>query len=154
MTRTELLAKYAAGERNFNKVDLSGENLSNTDLRGIKLRSATLIGTDFTGTNLSNADLEGALLLDALLIRANLTAVDFRHADLTNANLKGSTTAGCDFTDAYLRDILLPIDKNKTYTSQEVRELFIELERERNRFCAEDACEIIPLEEWLIEHGL
>ena len=47
MTAAELLAKYAAGERNFNKVDLSGENLSNTDLRGIKLRSATLIGTDF-----------------------------------------------------------------------------------------------------------
>lgn len=44
MTAEELLAAYAAGERNFEKVDLSGANLSSAKLSGAKLDGAKLDG--------------------------------------------------------------------------------------------------------------
>ena len=43
---------------------------------------------------------------------------------------------------------------SRSYTSKEVRELFIKLENERAKYYAEDANEIVPLEEWLLENGL
>ena len=43
---------------------------------------------------------------------------------------------------------------SRSYTSKEVRELFIKLETERSKYYAEDANEIVPLEEWLLENGL
>lgn len=43
---------------------------------------------------------------------------------------------------------------SRSYTSKEVRELFIKLETERAKYYVEDANEIVPLEEWLLENGL
>ncbi len=50
MTAEELLERYAAGERDFSRVDLEG-----ADLRGVELPRITLIEA-----NLRNADLSGA----------------------------------------------------------------------------------------------
>jgi 2-iminobutanoate/2-iminopropanoate deaminase len=44
MTAPELLAAYAAGERNFVGADLSGADLSGSDLRGSDLRGSDLEG--------------------------------------------------------------------------------------------------------------
>ena len=60
MTRDELLAAYAEGERNFRGANLSGANLSGADLSGAYLRSA-----DLRSANLSGADLSGAYLRSA-----------------------------------------------------------------------------------------
>lgn len=45
-------------------------------------------------------------------------------------------------------------DISRSYTPQEVRELFIKLETERSKYYPEDANDIVPLEEWLSENGL
>jgi len=42
----------------------------------------------------------------------------------------------------------------RSYTPQEVRELFNKLEAERAKYYAEDANDIVPLEEWLVENEL
>ncbi|MBD2083528.1 pentapeptide repeat-containing protein [Coleofasciculus sp. FACHB-542] len=82
MDATELLKRYAAGERSFpfanlNNADLSGANLSNADLSGANLSNA-----DLSGANLSNADLSGANFGHAYLATANLS-----HANLSDAKL-------------------------------------------------------------------
>ena len=63
MTVQELLARYAAGERNF-----SFANLSNADLGGANLR-----GADLRFANLGDANLGDANLVGANLVGANLT---------------------------------------------------------------------------------
>lgn len=50
--------------------------------------------------------------------------------------------------------LLQPAVISRSYTRQEVRELFNKLEQERSRFYPEDANSIVPLEEWLLENGL
>jgi uncharacterized protein YjbI with pentapeptide repeats len=54
----ELLQSYAAGKRDFSKINLVG-----TDL----------LGADLLGVNLTKADLRRANLMLAYLIKANLT---------------------------------------------------------------------------------
>jgi len=44
MEADELLKRYAAGERDFRKVDLSSANLSSAHLSGINLSGANLSG--------------------------------------------------------------------------------------------------------------
>ena len=56
MTAQELLAAYAADERNFSGADLSGANLryarlSGANLSGANLHRAALSRTDLTGAN-------------------------------------------------------------------------------------------------------
>jgi len=45
MEADELLRRYAAGERDFRKVDLSSANLTKANLSGINLSGANLSGT-------------------------------------------------------------------------------------------------------------
>jgi uncharacterized protein YjbI with pentapeptide repeats len=85
MDAKELLARYAAGERNFIGANLNGADLSDAKLSDI----------DLTATTLKNVSLRNADLTNAVLI-ANLT-----DADLSNANLSGATLCG-DLTDADL----------------------------------------------------
>jgi hypothetical protein len=75
MTAEELLAAYAAGERNFSGADLSGADLSGADLRG---------------ADLSRANLSHANLFKANLFKANLSGADLKGANLDGANLKGA----------------------------------------------------------------
>ena len=84
----ELLRRYAAGERRFINVDLSGADLSGLDfgerrgkgviynkrivfsesnLCGVNLREANLFGAMFDCTNLTDAILENAILENAIL---------------------------------------------------------------------------------------
>ena len=107
MTVPELLAAYAAGERNFRQADLRGADLGHANLSGAKfyeanLREAVLIGANLSGADLSfaklhNADLWEANLSGAVLGRANLRntyleGVDFDGAMLDGANFEGATT--------------------------------------------------------------
>ena len=60
MTGTELLKRYAAGERDFHGADLRRADLSGADLRRADLRWADLSGADLSGADLRRADLRRA----------------------------------------------------------------------------------------------
>lgn len=71
----------AHGERDFTNQDLSGCNLSRTDLTkvvfvGTRLRAADLSGADLYGADLSHADLTQAKLEGALLDHADFATAD------------------------------------------------------------------------------
>ena len=55
MTAQELLAAYAAGERNFSGADLSGANLSKASLSGANFSGADLLDVSLSGANLNGA---------------------------------------------------------------------------------------------------
>lgn len=57
MTRDELLAAYATGNRNFKGAYLVGADLEGADLRGANLKGAYLVGAYLDGANLKGANL-------------------------------------------------------------------------------------------------
>ncbi|MFL9449626.1 pentapeptide repeat-containing protein [Tolypothrix bouteillei VB521301_2] len=114
----ELLERYAAGERNFERVDLSGADLSGVDfgermlkriyynrpinfsfsnLSNANLSSANLSWASMECVNLSGANLSGANLYCACLGGANL-----KGANLSNSKLISADLAGADLTNANL----------------------------------------------------
>ena len=80
MTATELLERYANGDRNF-----VGAYLRRADLREANLSGGNLSGADLSGADLSRADLSRADLLVANLREANLSGANLSGADLSRA---------------------------------------------------------------------
>ncbi len=118
----ELLKQYAAGERDFRAVNLSGEmlqevNLSRADLSEAILQETVLEGANLTRANLRGADLTRANLRGAELIQANLVKADLRKANLRGADLSGADLRGADLTGADLGGAILP-DGSILLTSQ------------------------------------
>jgi hypothetical protein len=70
-------APYRARLPGGHRLDLSGANLTQAQLRG----------ADLTGANLTRADLTNADLTNADLMRANITRTDLTGANLADANL-------------------------------------------------------------------
>jgi len=102
MTAQELLAKYAAGERNFveadlSEADLSGAKLSKAILSGAYLSGANLSGVDLSGADLSDADLGGANLSNANLSYVNLNGANLSDVNLSGANLTGTISFNIAF---------------------------------------------------------
>ena len=60
MRASEIVNKYAHGERNF-----QGANLRGLSFKGKDLSGADLSGADLRGTNFSGANLTGAKFVDA-----------------------------------------------------------------------------------------
>jgi uncharacterized protein YjbI with pentapeptide repeats len=119
----ETLRRYAAGDRDFQNLDLSGAQLDGVDLRGANfigaqlsranLCNARLDGVKLAIANLSDADLTGACLRDAKLVGANLNRAILAGADLAGANLDGADLSNADLTDTNLAgtdlsDAILP----------------------------------------------
>ena len=98
---SELLQRYAAGERNFQNL-----NLNDAQLPGVDLRHSNLIRTQLQRANLENAQLQGAKLIMADLSEANLKGANLREAKLIGANLKNTQLDGADLTHADLPDIV------------------------------------------------
>lgn len=110
MDVSELLERYAEGERFFCDLSLRDANLSGVELWGAKLRNANLSGAnlthanlysiylvvadlsyaDFRNANLRNAKLSGANLSAARLCGADLSKADLSAADLSDANLQNA----------------------------------------------------------------
>ncbi|MEO1636276.1 MAG: pentapeptide repeat-containing protein, partial [Cyanobacteria bacterium J06631_9] len=72
--------------------DLSGADLTGEHLIGADLRDANLTGTQLSYTNLEGADLTGATLIDT----------DFTGAFLTNALLDNTVIRNVDFSESTL----------------------------------------------------
>ena len=103
MDRSELLERYAAGERDFSgaylrRTDLGGANLAGAILHCAIMRYAYLSATDLSGANLSRADLS----------RADLRGADLRDADLRGADLRGAYLIGADlhYADLHGADLV------------------------------------------------
>jgi hypothetical protein len=113
----DFLARYAAGERNFAKINLNEADLSRVNLTLANLHLAELVWTNLTEANLyhidlSSAKLRHANLSGAMLRSSNLQGTDFlnanlRGADLSWSNLNGANLTGADLTDANLKNAIL-----------------------------------------------
>lgn len=105
MDASELIARYNAGERDF-----EGADLSNADLRGValgaeapgpvKLGRANLSGANLAGARLYGARLGGASLCYADLRGADLHVAGLGSADLRQANLSGADLRWAQFIGA------------------------------------------------------
>lgn len=98
LTKSELLDRYAKGDRNFEQT-----NFHDRDMQGIRLHGIDLSESILTHVNFSGADLRGADLAWADLSRANLEKADLRgailtRADLSHANLKGANLLKADIS--------------------------------------------------------
>jgi Pentapeptide repeats (8 copies) len=113
----DFLARYAAGERDFakiqlNEADLSGVNLTLANLHGAELISADLSEANLYHIDFSSAKLRQANLSRAMLRSSNLQGTDFvnanlRGADLSWSNLNGANLTGADLSDANLKNAIL-----------------------------------------------
>lgn len=92
MDKTELLRRYAAGQRDFSYAILCG-----IDLRGFELPFIDLSYADLREANLSGANLAGVEM-----IQTNLNCAHLNHTNLIAANLTRSTLRGAKLEKAIL----------------------------------------------------
>lgn len=114
MDASELLSRYAAGERDFRGaalagIDLTGAALLNADFSQADLRGTQLVGAQLRGARLEAADLSGANLEGASLevnmdglARVNLNRARLVGANLRGANLRSTLLRGADLSGATL----------------------------------------------------
>src|SRR6516165_1624887 len=89
--RLYLETEYHEGHRaNFASVDLSGQDFSGLNLRGIKMDRALLRAADFTAADLRGANLIGAMLQAAHFDRADLSRARLSGANLVSASLENA----------------------------------------------------------------
>lgn len=118
MEKSELLERYAAGERDFTGDMWQGPNLQKVDLQSVDLRGVVLRRVDFSGAclkgaNLSDSDFrgatfEGADLSGANLQNADLSVTGWYGADLTGADLRGATFQNAHLLNVNLTGARLP----------------------------------------------
>jgi len=97
--------------------DLSGRDLRNIDLHGIKitgadmsktdLRGANLVGTEFSGTDLSGANLDGANLTNARFTGTDISNATFHNARMDGVRFEGVSLQKSGLDPAGLRAILV-----------------------------------------------
>ncbi|HLO48555.1 MAG TPA: pentapeptide repeat-containing protein [Kamptonema sp.] len=117
LSTSELLRRYAGGERNFANANLRcavlvKQNLSQCNLSYVHFNWANLSGVNFSGADLTSADLSDASLNEAnlsltslhrtLLSRANLSLANLRGANLFKASLNDACLDKADLTGANL----------------------------------------------------
>jgi Pentapeptide repeats (8 copies) len=105
ITTTELLERYAVGERNFAGIELipppgvSNAPRDGIDLEWARLDNAIIRDANLRGTNLSRCCLDGADLTGTELVRVNATNATFRRAYIEC--ISGSILAYANFQDAH-----------------------------------------------------
>jgi uncharacterized protein YjbI with pentapeptide repeats len=102
ITQSELLLRYASGQRLFSNLDISDDG--SDALVGASLDEIVLIDS-FVQASFRDASLKKAT------VRANVKTCDFTNADLSGADFRGSALCSttflgakmenADFTDAY-----------------------------------------------------
>jgi uncharacterized protein YjbI with pentapeptide repeats len=99
----ELLERYEAGERYFEKAALAGADLANATLNGANFTHADLSGANLHRTCLKYAHLLGTALAQAVLTDAFIDSANFALASLDSANLNGVSANYAIFFCANLR---------------------------------------------------
>ncbi len=97
---TELLEKYATGQRNFAGIHIDPPSGARKFLKGVDLSNIILSGAYLDGISLVEVNLTGAQMIGAYCPRAN-----FSLSDLTNADLTGACLWGANFQFANLRRV-------------------------------------------------
>ena len=100
ITREELLARYAAGKRDFRRLNLSG----------IIFGECILNNCDFRGANFSYAEFSGTEIVYCDFRHAIFYASDLSHCIFSNSNFTGATMrrvyfAGGDGTNATFENV-------------------------------------------------
>jgi len=90
---TEVLRRYAAGERRFEGCDFE------TDA---KFDGAVLAGAIFDGSWFSDASFRGCDLRGASFFRCNVKCADFQGADLSDTSFREAAVEAADFEGAIL----------------------------------------------------
>ncbi|TWU60310.1 Serine/threonine-protein kinase B [Rubripirellula tenax] len=102
MTREQFIAEYAAGRRDFTKLDIGDRiDLSDVNLSGADF-SECWLEASFDNADLSNARLTKANLKCSSFVNAKLTGADFRGSALCAADFTGAVFDGAMFEDAYM----------------------------------------------------
>ena len=96
--RENISLKYA----DLSGLNLSGSNLSNADLSGSNLSGSNLSNADLSGSNLSDAHLSYSNLSGSNLSGSNLSDTDLSHADLSGSNLSYTDLSSPNLSDANL----------------------------------------------------
>ncbi|BAY82420.1 pentapeptide repeat protein [Calothrix parasitica NIES-267] len=108
----ELLKRYAAGERDFSGVDLSGADFDDFSgqkkLSEINLSNSNLSKVNFSNVRLKAANFSGANLKEAKfryceLSRANFTNADMEKVKISYHDMKKANFTGANLTDANLQ---------------------------------------------------
>ena len=107
MIASEVLDRYAAGERDFTTpVEFTQVDLSGVDLSGIRLSESYFDYVNLTNANLSGAYLQGARINGYNVFNgANMTGVDLRHAGINGAYLIGVNLENADLSCASITDV-------------------------------------------------
>ena len=92
MTREQLIGTIG---KNGKRIKMRGTELANFDFSGLDMT-----GADLSFSNLGRANFRGAILRNADLSFSNLNGVDFTDADLYEANMNFSSLEGVDLTGA------------------------------------------------------
>ncbi|NJK61070.1 MAG: hypothetical protein HC918_13670 [Oscillatoriales cyanobacterium SM2_1_8] len=103
---SELLARYAAGGRDFEEAHLEGANLQNVHLISANLTGANLRNANLAGANLAHAKLLGADLRGANLSKANLIGTSAIGAKMEGADLSGVNATLGNFSGAQLNRVV------------------------------------------------
>ncbi len=93
----EVVAKYAAGQREF--LDLEAENLN---FDGVNLAGATFTACWFHSSSMRGTDLRGTSF-----IRCNAKCIEFTGSDLRGAIFEDCVLCGSTFKDARVHGIKL-----------------------------------------------
>ena len=125
MKAEELLRRYAAGERDFDKLNLTSLG---------SLREECLVDVNFRHANLTGANLIGANLIGANLTGANLTGADLTQAELIETNFNGADLTNTIFKDTLFCQTIMPYgtiknDPTRILTSEEFLKAYAAGER-------------------------
>src|SRR6516165_2861987 len=106
--RLYLETEYHRGHRaNFSSTDLTGQDFSGLNLRGVKMDRAVLRGANFAGAHLQSANLIGAILQEARFDRADLSRARLSGANLVSANLEDACLAKAEMEFALMANAVL-----------------------------------------------
>ncbi|MGB3293511.1 MAG: pentapeptide repeat-containing protein [Phormidesmis sp.] len=109
MTAEELLQCYAAGERDFEGIeiardrDIKGGSYTSTDLSGVNLSGANFRNAALNYINLERVNLEGANLSQAGLYKTSLVRANLRAANLEKSSVECTNFSYANLVAASLR---------------------------------------------------
>ena len=105
--KSEFIASYQAGKRDFRYTILTAINLTGSNLQQIILDESNLIEIDWSNCNLDRASLKKAYLGLSIFQNCYLQGANLQSANLEEANLENANLVNADLRNANLRQVNL-----------------------------------------------